>query len=185
MITSMPDTWVTSLKSAADAGKGPLVATLATVSEAATPEARSVVVRHVGDDGTLTFTSDARSTKDGQMLARPRVVLVFWLPESRLQFRVAGSARLRSADSVERLEAWKKMSDSARAVFAWPPPGLRRGEDGAFPARIGADAAPLGSFDVWVVSPDSVDALDLRQHPHLRQRWNVADGHWSAETVNP
>jgi pyridoxamine 5'-phosphate oxidase len=188
MMAPMPDSWITSLKTAADAEKSPLVATLATVltdPSGTTPEARSVIVRRVADDGTLTFTSDARSSKDGQMLNNPRVVLVLWLPGARHQFRVTGSARLQPVDSPERFLTWKQLSDTARAVFAWPPPATLRRPGESFPSRVRADVAPPDSFNVWTVTPDSVDSLDLRQHPHLRRRWSRREGGWSGEIINP
>jgi pyridoxamine 5'-phosphate oxidase len=184
----MDGTWVDELRLLSKSVRGPLIATLATVESTKggpTPDARSVVIRGIGDDGVLMFTSDSRSKKDQQLAANSVVAVVIWLPDSRTQFRIGGPARLAAADSPERAGAWRNLSDSARATFFWPHAGLPRGADDAFAKAVAADVAAPESFRVWRVTPEVVEDLDLRPHPHLRRQWTRAGTAWIPTVVNP
>jgi pyridoxamine 5'-phosphate oxidase len=182
--------WIGELQSALDlefAGK-PRVATLATVDKTGAPRARSVVCRRVGPDGSIYVASDARSEKNEQLKASPQSEVVFWLPGTREQFRVGGSAKVvgPAVGDPARLEIWRAMSDAARALFAWPTPGAKRLDPPeAFAKAVSADVEPPPHFELIVVRPRRVEHLQLAEHPHRRRRWLLA-GKWSgAAEVNP
>ena len=177
--------WLDPLRTDLDEelGRAPRVATLATVGRDATAEARSVVVRGIGDDGTLTFTSDARSDKNGQLHANPSATLVFWLAKAKRQYRLAGTVAALAADDPRRADQWRSGNDGARALFLWPPPGRPREDAAAFPPAVPAGAAVPDSFQVLVLTPKRVERLDLTRVPHLRERWDA--GAWARQVVNP
>lgn len=161
---------------------GPRIASMATVDAGGRPHVRSVVCRKIGPE-TLWIASDARSDKNGQVRANPAVELAFWLPRRREQFRVAGKVEF--PGSEDREEAWSAMSDSARALFAWPDPGRpREPSPEAFPRSIQADAPVPETFELLAVVVDQVEHLDLTRHPHRRRRWRAEAG-WRAEELNP
>ena len=183
--------WLDALRTDLDAelGHAPRVAALATVAgtgDAPTAEARSVVVRDLGDDGSLTFTSDARSDKNAQLRANPSATLLFWLAKANRQYRLAGTVAILSLDDPRRQRQWARMSGGARALFLWPPPGEPRTDGAAFPPKVPAETPVPPSFEVLVLTPARVETLDLGQTPHLRQRWTPAGGlGWARVVVNP
>ena len=161
---------------------GPRIASMATVDAGGRPHVRSVVCRRIGP-GSIWIASDARSDKNGQVRANPAVELAFWLPRRREQFRVAG--RVEFLGPEDRKEIWSAMSDSARALFAWPDPGRPRvasAED--FPRSVAADAPLPETFELLAVVVDQVEHLELSQHPQRRRRWRAEAG-WRAEELNP
>lgn len=179
--------WVDEFRAALDAefAARPRVGALATVDGEGRPRVRSVVCRRVEDDGSLWVVSDARSEKNAQAAARPFGEMAFWLPSRREQFRLSGGLAVVSGDDPRRILAWRNLSDSARALFFWDHPGVPIFEEsGENPERIGAEAPIPSSFELLVLSPDRVEALDLNRHPHRRRRWRVSEG-WAVEEINP
>ena len=156
---------------------------MATVDDAGRPRVRSVVCRKVEDGGSLWIASDARSEKNREARAHPFGEIAFWLPTLRQQFRIAGSLSVTSA-SERRDRAWAELSDSARALFFWDPPGRPLGEDREFPEAVGAWTAIPGTFELLILKADRVDHLNLNEHPHRRLIWR-ADRSWGVRAVNP
>lgn len=181
--------WLDMLRAAMDAefGPRPRVVTLATVSRRRYAQARSVVCRRIDDEGRLYFVSDARTGKNGQLRLNGSAEVVCWLPTRKEQYRLPGAAAV--IDSTNggrtRMELWAELSDATRATFYWPAPGTPRNEDpAAFPREVGAAVSPPASLEVLVLSPDWVELLDLKPHPHERRRW-VATGGWRCHRLNP
>ena len=179
----MPD-WLDSLRSDLDRAPGPRVATLATV-DGTTAEARSVVVRHIADDGSLAFTSDGRSDKNRQLRANPSATLVFWLPLAKRQFRLAGHVTIVPPDDPRRPTQWARMTDGARSMFLWPPPGDPRDDAIDFASAVPAETPVPPSFEVLVFTPARVELLDLTSTPHRRTRWLPSSEGWAGQTINP
>jgi pyridoxamine 5'-phosphate oxidase len=150
------------------------------------PHARSVICRRIDDDGQLYYTSDARSDKNSQVHAEPRVELVFWLPRSRTEFRVAGEMRIVSSgqDETLRREIWREMSDESRSIFFWPTPGVAVAGDDVYPEAVSADVNPPANFEILILRPTQVERLVLSVQPHRRRRWR-ADASWNGVDVNP
>lgn len=174
-----------ALRTDLDRDHGGRVATLATV-EGTTPDARSVVVRGLGDDRTVTFTSDGRSGKNAQLRANPAATILFWVSKVKRQYRLGGTVAILPTTDPRRQQQWSALGDAARALFAWPPPGQPRDDAARFPPTVPATDPMPASFEVLVLTPARVETLDLGQTPHLRQRWSRTGGFgWSCVTVNP
>ena len=175
--------WLDEFRAAADARDGPLIAQFATVDAGGRPRVRSVVVRDVGDDGSLAFSSDARSRKNGQVRRNANAALHFWFEPQRVQFRLLGTAEV--VRGGLRAEAvWADHSPSARALFAWPASGQPRAADAAFVPELPNDAPRPATFELIVLRPAEVDRLDLSQTPQARRVWR-ADRAWRGRDVNP
>jgi PPOX class probable FMN-dependent enzyme len=171
----------------AELGAKPAIATLATV-DGANADARSVVVRQVLGDGTLQIVSDARSQKNHQLKQNPSAAAVFWFSGMRKQYRIAGTVKIlgeKDDSNPSRLAAWHDLSDSARALFFWPPPGETRRVSDEFPQFIPLETAMPASFEVLMLAPHSAEILDLNRHPHMRVRWKLLDKVWRVEALNP
>jgi hypothetical protein len=168
----------------------PAIATLSTVRmtpDGPHADARSVVVRKLMNDGTLLITSDGRSEKSGQIRANPSATAVFWFPSLRKQFVVDGKVLIigPADEKPIRLQAWRDLSNSTRAMFHWPASGSARNEMDLFCEAIDADAAMPDSFEVLLLEPEKVDILDLNPFPHSRLRWSFVRREWSGLQINP
>ncbi len=158
---------------------------LATVSPTGSPACRLLVVRDVRDDASLIACTDARSEKVDHLMAETRVEACFWFARERRQYRLRGVAQLRGPDGDDARDLWQQMSDSARALFAWPTPMMPRAEDEAFTSGVSAEAPIPENFRVLVVVPASCDRLDLNAVPHHRTIWTRSVDGWGEEAVNP
>jgi pyridoxamine 5'-phosphate oxidase len=162
----------------------PSIMTLATASRNGSPRARSVVCRLIDDDGEIWFVSDARSKKNAQIRLHRKVEAVFWLPNSRRQYRIRGEARIVTTDDSQTTALWRGLADATRAMFSWPEPGAMKSMNAYFPREIGSDAAPPSTFQAIAIHPMLIEALDLTTHPHRRRRWRRRNK-WATEELNP
>ena len=178
------DPWITLFRDAIsnDVAR-PLVVALATVDADGNPHVRNVVCRKFDDrDGSLWFTSDARSAKNAQLAAHPVASAACWQAESRQQFRFSGPVSVCN-DPAERQHIWATLKPETRATFAWPAPGTPVVPASTF-ASTSDDATPPPNFSVLVLRPAEVEHLDVTKHPHRRRRWRAANA-WRREELNP
>ena len=163
--------WVDLMRSGLkdEFGTKPWIGALATVDQSLRPRVRSIVCRKVEDDGNVWVTCDSRSAKIRDIATHPFGEVVFWLPERREQFRVAGRLEHFAPDDPRTSMAWQNLSDATRATFFWPD---SRGE-----------TIPQ-TFALLVLSPDRAEHLDLNPVPHYRRCWEAASG-WTAERIDP
>jgi pyridoxamine 5'-phosphate oxidase len=160
----------------------PIVLSLASVDAAGDPQVRSVICRRIGDDGSLWFTSDARSAKMSELLAHPHAAAVCWIPESRQQLRFRGLVN-RITDPELLRQFWEATTPQTRAMFSWPEPGVSRAADSAFISTTDA-VEPPDTFALLTLRPIMVEHLLLSSHPHRRRRWRLANS-WCCEELNP
>jgi PPOX class probable FMN-dependent enzyme len=154
---------------------------LATAGPDGRPANRTVVFRGFIDPGAgLLFTTDTRSAKAEHLRTNPWVELCWYFPETREQFRLLGRAGLEHDDLAN---LWRSLPGPTRQSFTWPQPGAPHDPDDAFALPI--PAAPPPNFGVLVVTPERVEHLDLRPHPHSRTVYSLSGADWSAERVNP
>ena len=166
--------WLGEFRAALGAFDGPQVCALATGDA----RVRMVVLRDVGDDGSLAFTSDERSRKNAAVRAEPRGEACFWIAPVRTQWRLAGTLAVETGGERWR-RVWEAMSPTAKALFVWPPSGEPAADAAAFAETY--DGGPNEHYGLLVLRPTEVDRLDLRPHPHRRTIW---DGDTALE-VNP
>lgn len=180
----MTDSWITRFCNAIsnDVAR-PLVLALATVDAEGNPQVRHVVCRRFDDrDGSLWFTSDARSAKMAELERHPLAAAVCWLAESRQQFRFNGAVTI-CRDASKRTRLWESLKPETRATFTWPAPGGAFDAAASF-AKTSDAAVPPDTFSVLVQRPTVVEHLDLTTHPHRRRRWRADDG-WRCRELNP
>lgn len=178
--------WLELFRAAASSESGrPIIIALATVDAAGDPQVRSVVCRHMDDEGRIWITSDTRSPKHRQILAHPRAAAVAWFSSIREQFRFNGTVEILDSSSTgtARVEFWRGLPSATRATFFWPPPGEIRNPGATFAASSDAPDPPP-SFGVLVLSPSRVEHLMLKYDPHQARRWE-RNTHWATQEVNP
>ena len=173
-------------------------AQLATVKENGRPANRTIVYRgFLNDTCRLTFVTDRRAKKIGELRVNPWVELCWYFPQTREQYRIAGRMSVVQAGddgmAGAREEAWKRMSDNARTQFAWPHPGLERGTDDSVfsPPPPTSDDPVLDDFCLLVLDPVEVDHLNLKSnerhlfHPPDDDAARVGGTSWTSLRVNP
>ncbi len=174
--------WFQELVRAMADEEGPPLMTLATLAGDGSPRARLVVIRHYADDGSIVFCSDGRSEKNAQVRRDPRAEAVCWASNRRTQYRLRGRCDI-DEDEAVRNEIWRQLSESARALFAWPTPGADRAPDDAFTAKVSEDDPMPANFEVLRLVPTNVDRLDLSATPHRRTIFDPVDA--PGRDVNP
>ncbi len=103
----------------------PTAMILATAGDDGQPAARTVLLKHLDDEGPCWYT-DSRSLKGQQLAVNPKASILFYWPELERQVRLDGEAR---------------MLDPALAdeYFASRPPGSR------YAAAASHQSQPIGS----------------------------------------
>lgn len=92
--------------------------TLANTNAFGAPEIRTVVLRRfLGFEREVWFHTDLRSPKVDQLRRDSRVSLLWYDPQSRVQIRIPGSAKLHHLDEKAKL-AWDKSLPMSRACYS-------------------------------------------------------------------
>ncbi|NJN49300.1 MAG: pyridoxamine 5'-phosphate oxidase [Alkalinema sp. RL_2_19] len=172
-------------------------AQLATVQTDGRPANRTIVFRGFVDQAMpqaandLKFITDRRSEKITQLAQNPWGELCWYFPKTREQFRLAGqlhiidAAHLDPAAQQLRRTTWHNLSDNARNSFAWPAPKQPRAAQSAFEMTTLNSNAPIANFCLLLLSPTTVDHLELKGEPQNRCLYSLESGHWKQRSVNP
>ncbi len=168
---------------------------LATVTPTGQPANRTVVFRGFrAATDQLMIVTDARSEKIHHLAHHPWAEACWYFSESREQFRLFGSLVVVDQATTDphlqpaRQQAWQQLSATARAQFAWPPPGQpREPQPEAFSAEPPDPATPRTNFCLLLLDPQRVDWLELRGEPQNRCCYRKGDpsGGWQQQQVNP
>jgi pyridoxine/pyridoxamine 5'-phosphate oxidase len=183
------------LSEAVRSGKAPFhTPVLASADAAGAPRARTVVLREAdAAHRRLRFHTDARSHKVAELTGDPRVELVFYDRERRVQVRAGGAATVHRGDDVARA-AWEEATLWARRCYlASPGPGSPAGAPtSGLPAELEERApaameseAGLAHFAVVRVEVTQLDRLDLHHTGHRRASWRWDGEGWRGTWLIP
>lgn len=152
--------------------------TLATVSDAGWPEARTVVLRAASPDaGTLDIHTDLRSDKVAALRANPRAALHVWDAGAQLQTRAGALVEIIAGEGVAAI--WARVPEPSRGGYgAMPAPGQPIA--GAFAYERRADPA---CFAVLRLTVQTFDVLHLGPR-HRRARFDRQNG-WAGGWLAP
>lgn len=187
--------WSELASSAVDRHHGFHVPVLATVGVDATPQARSVVLRHVGvETRELRCHTDRRSPKVAEIAANPSVAWLFYDAPRKLQLRIAATASVHAEGAVADA-AWEGSALSSRRCYLAPDaPGCAGAEyienlpahlRGRVPTK---EESELGRANFAVVATvvRSIDLLYLASEGHRRARFvRGVDGGWLGHWLAP
>jgi PPOX class probable FMN-dependent enzyme len=165
---------------------------LATVRADQRPANRTLVFRGFLD-GTdqLQFVTDARNEKAEQIDRLPWGEACWYFPETREQFRLAGTLLLvrdQHPDAVlqqARQTAWQSLSDAARTQFTSAHPGQPRSGQEEFDVAVPEATTPLPPFCLLLLDPHQVDHLELRGDPQNRWLHQRNKAVWTVQPINP
>jgi pyridoxine/pyridoxamine 5'-phosphate oxidase len=178
----MSPPWLKAFRTSIERVQVPIVLSLATVDRNGDPRVRSVICRRVDDEGGLWFTSDARSAKNLELAAHPRVAACCLLMDEGLQFQFTGEAKVdRNYD--RRQAVWASLKGKSRGAFFGPDPGAERAHADHFVQSSDEEETP-DTFSLIILRPSQVELLDVRPTPNLRWRWVDQSG-WYIRELNP
>ena len=167
---------------------------LATISTEGVPRNRTVVFRGFLDDeqNQLKIITDSRSAKIQEIQHQAIAEICWYFTKTREQFRIMGELYLVTAAETDstlqqaRNTTWHNLSDSARSQFAWPDPGKTAADPSAFEIEPLDKNAPLENFCLLLLTPKTVDHLQLKGDPQKRCIYTLeSDLSWSDRSVNP
>ncbi|MBD2104732.1 Npun_F5749 family FMN-dependent PPOX-type flavoprotein [Leptolyngbya sp. FACHB-261] len=164
---------------------------LATVSADGRPANRTVVFRDfLEGTNRLKIVTDVRSEKVVQLSLQPWAEACWYFPNTREQFRLQGQLLLIDAKAPEpqqswRYQAWQVLSEAARAQFSWPTPAQPRQPETLFTSAAPDAVEPLTNFCLLLLEPVSVDHLELRGSPQDRTVYQLCEGDWTVQSLNP
>lgn len=168
---------------------------VASVGPDGRPEARTVVLRSVvPKDRTVSFHTDRRSPKVGEIEASGRLAWVFYERSSKVQVRIHGATSVHCEDDVADA-GWARTTLSSRRCYLAPHPPSRVLDDwhcnlpdGLHSSQPGVAESEAGrrNFAVVRTRVDQLERLELHHDGHLRGRWNWdADGGSTADWLAP
>ncbi len=172
-------------------------AQLATIGVDGKPANRTIVFRGFVDEmipdrsHDLKFITDRRSEKVIQIAQNSWGELCWYFPKTREQFRILGQLSIVDGTTPDpvaqklRRMTWHNLSDSARSSFAWPHPNHDRADDKAFEPQELDPNHPIDDFCLMLLSPTSVDHLQLKGEPQNRYSHQLIQGQWEQRSVNP
>lgn len=144
------------------------------------PSARTVVLRAFDPMHRVAwFHTDRRSPKFGELTADPRVCLLWYDPDARLQVRMPATAILHTGDAEARA-AWQSLAETSKRDYA-----ALTGPGGDLTADDGEDPAAAERHFVAVACQfDSLDLLELHVTGHRRAllTW---DNTWHIKRLAP
>ena len=150
---------------------------LATASAALGCTLRTVVLRRVEREAReLSFYTDLRSRKIGEIQADPRVGLLFHSHAEDTQIRIQAEARIHHGDALAEA-AWAQVPLARRRDYmvsgppglpwAWPTSGLEDGLEDRAPSEEQSLSGKV-NFAVVVCIVGQMDWLYLTPHGHRR-----------------
>jgi pyridoxamine 5'-phosphate oxidase len=149
---------------------------LATVGADATPQARTVVLRHADvREAVLQFYTDSRSPKVAELEATHSVTLVFWSKRLSWQLRTRATATVqRSGTEVEAVWARVSQSPASGDYLSTKAPGEVLNED----AESGASDGSQHHFAIITLQVQDMDWLELARTGHRRAVFTANEWEW-------
>ncbi|EJT02933.1 pyridoxamine 5'-phosphate oxidase family protein [Rhizobium sp. CCGE 510] len=136
------------------------------------PQARMVVLRRAdGSSRVLEFHTDTRSPKWRELSANPRVTVLGFCAQTRLQFRLRGTVELHASGSDQANAAWDKLSTWTRTTYAGGPPGDDRAFDAideAAPSKAVDEAKGKPHFGLLIFRARTLDWFELCRQDNRR-----------------
>ena len=170
-----------SLRAATTQRTGFTLATLATVTAAGQPRARSVIVRDfAADPERVYFATHAASDKVRELRARPAVSLMFYDVANSVQLRAEGEAQIME-DRRERHRVWDTLAPHSRELYAsTATPGT------PLETADAPDARTAFERFTWIsIRLDRLDWLDLAAEPNQRWLFQRTGTTWTGHRVVP
>ncbi|WP_343486789.1 pyridoxamine 5'-phosphate oxidase family protein [Allomuricauda sp. d1] len=154
--------------------------TLATNDASKNTRLRTVVLRKVSDDLTLTFYTDRRSVKIKHIEKNNSVSALFYHPKKLLQITMQGTAVVETdMGHIESL--WKGIQTKARKDYTtYHAPGsfIKNPDEVEY-------LTDENHFCVVHVQPSKIEYLRLKRPNHIRAAFEIKHGDWQGNFLVP
>ncbi|PDT26667.1 pyridoxamine 5'-phosphate oxidase [Rhizobium sp. L9] len=180
--------WAELETAAADPQSGFRYVSLCSIDTEAKPQARMVVLRAADRSARcLEFHTDTRSSKWLELSVNPRVTILGFSAESRLQLRLQGAVELHGPGSAGANAAWGRLPARTRMTYAGGPPGDERAFETIDAAEPADEAEGKTRFGVLIFRAWTLDWFQLRQQDNRRALfcYDEAGALSSCRWVNP
>ena len=153
---------------------------LGTVSKENNPCLRTVVLRNVAEDLTITVYTDSRSEKVKQIAKNANVCLLFYDAEKQIQLRIDGVVSINNLpDSLEKI--WANMHPNAKKEYITElAPGTQLEDTDEL-----TYLTDKNYFCQVDIKPYQIEYLKLQSPQHLRVRFAKVNEIWESEFLVP
>jgi pyridoxamine 5'-phosphate oxidase len=143
------------------------------------PQVRTVVLREVTPEVEFLIFTDFRSEKVKEIQSTPQVALHFYHPKKMMQIRVEAKAEIYFEDELSERH-WKRIPAARRTEYMGIlPPGNQ-----ILSPNPGWDLGQKSFFTILKISPQRIEALQLRKEGHLRIQFEI-EKDWKAQWLVP
>lgn len=145
--------------------------------------ARYVVLRKVDEDLNLYFYTDSRTGKISQLKENNGCTLLGYHPSKKAQLRLNGRASIHCQDELAQ-EHWKNVQGKAQKAYN---PEIAPGKSLSHPteAHTWPEVMTDQYFAVIVVSPFSMEVLQLDKLEHTRAQFDREGKVWNHQWIAP
>ena len=144
---------------------------------------RYVVLREVDDDLNFYIFSDTRTRKVFHTNTNPKVAVLLYHPNKKVQIRIKGEATVHQRDEVSTTMWPRVQGDGKKAYNPTIAPGSRIAhpeEAHQWPETMNDE-----NFTVIKISPTYIDALQLNAQEHLRVEFSKTNDDWEMNWIAP
>ena len=155
-------------------------ACLATVSLQNKPRNRTVVLREVNSDFTVSFFTDERSVKVSQIKANSNVSLLLYNPKELIQIRIEGVAKI-SADINRTKEKWENVAPIFRKDYTTetaPGSSLVKQEEVKY-------LTSKNHFCIIDIFPSTIEWMKIDAAGHKKILFSKNEDCWIKENLVP
>lgn len=153
--------------------------TLATIGADGGPEQRNVMLRDVDSArGLIDIHTDSATVKIAEIRAVPKVSLLLWRADMKMQMRLKGRAEIVLGDDAAHL--WSCVPEAARPNYGiLPAPGSKISAPGNFSRQTSS-----ARFAVLRICVEALDVVILAEPQHRRAVFERRDG-WRGAWLAP
>ncbi|MCX2678422.1 pyridoxamine 5'-phosphate oxidase family protein [Galbibacter sp. EGI 63066] len=154
--------------------------TMATTGINNSPRLRTVVLRDVKDDLTISFYTDKRSKKVTHIRENNNVGLLFFDYSQMLQLKVDGIAYLEQDEKLIK-KAWKQTKTEAKKDYTTDMAPGTKIKDPEMIERLES----VNYFSIVHIIPKKIEYLQLKKTEHLRALFSREDDSWEGSFLVP
>ena len=163
-------------------------------SDGNNPRTRTVVLRKVlTDQKALLIHTDRRSKKFGEVRKNPKVSILFYSKEDKVQIRLEGKADLHTEGELFEIQWEESRPLSRRCYLIQPGPGsITQEPSSGIPDDL-KDRAPTEeesepgkeNFCIIKIDVEYIEWLNLHSSGHLRAKFNISNGEVLSDWLMP
>jgi general stress protein 26 len=154
--------------------------TLGTTSINNSPNLRTVVFRDFSENLNVSFFTDERSEKVAEIIKNPKISILLYHPEKRVQLKIEGNASIIKDDKTIA-KYWNNIDDNSKNDYTTIlPPGSR--------VKKISEVEYLNNenyFCAVTIQPQKIEYLKLAKPNHIKIKYTKEGDLWNGEFLVP